>query len=279
MTTRQAPNRTDGSVKKLAITLVIVLALLVGADFAAAAITEQQVSKEVGKQLEVQQDPDVSINGFPFLTQAAAGNLRDVQLAVESAKVGDLQDVDLEADLHNARFTPSEVISGNANDLAVDNMVARVKLKSADVGRLIGVQDLAINPAPQDALNGTDGSGDDQAGSGAGGDKTSTAVALDGTVNIAGSQNQVSVVAVLSLVDGQLQVTPKKLGLDNDSFGRISLPPAFEEAILSQFNTTLDPGMLPFEITPTGVRAERGALVAEGNADNVQISPDGVTTG
>lgn len=263
--------------KKLAITLVIVFALLVGADFGTAAFTEQQVSKEVGKQLKVQQNPDVSINGFPFLTQAVAGNLRDVQLAAKSAKVGELQDVDLEADLHNARFTPSEVISGNANNLAVDNMVARVKLKSPDVGRLIGVQDLAINPAPDDALNGTDGaSGQD---SGPAGDKTSTAVALDGTVNIAGSENKVSVVAVLALVDGQLQIAPKKLSLDNDSIGRIALPPAFEDAILSQFDTTLDPGMLPFEITPTGVRAERGALVAEGSADNVKVSPDGVTTG
>lgn len=267
--------------KKLAITLVILFALLVGADFATAAFTEQQVSKEVGKQLKVQQEPDVSINGFPFLTQAAAGNLRDVQLAAKSAQVGDLQDVDLEADLHNARFTPSEVISGNANNLAVDNMVARVKLKSADVGRLIGVQDLAINPAPQGALNGTDESSGqgDQAGSGPAEDKTRTTVAMDGTVNIAGTENRVSVVAVLALVDGQLEVTPKKLSLDNDTIGQLSLPPAFEEAILSQFNTTLDPGMLPFEVTPTGVRAERGSLVAEGTADNVKVSPDGVTTG
>nr|WP_228046529.1 DUF2993 domain-containing protein [Saccharopolyspora sp. HNM0983] len=255
--------------------------MLVGADFAAAAFTERQVATEVGKQLKVQQDPDVSINGFPFLTQAAAGNLRDVQLAAKSAQVGELQDVDLEADLHSARFTPSEVIAGNANDLAVDNMVARVKLKSSDVGRLIGVQDLAINPAPEDALDGTDGTSgqNDQAGTGQSGDQTSTAVALDGTVNIAGSQNKVSVVAVLALVDGKLQIEPKKLGLDNDSFGQIALPSAFEEAILSQFKTTLDPGMLPFEITPTGVRAERGALVAEGSADNIKVSQDGVTTG
>ncbi|MEV6234750.1 LmeA family phospholipid-binding protein [Saccharopolyspora shandongensis] len=266
--------------KKLAIALVIIVGLLVGADFGAAAIAEYQVSKRLAEQMQLRENPDVRINGFPFLTQAIAGNYRDVQVAANAVQVGQLNEVGIEADLHGARVSTADVISGTADHITVDQLVGRVKLKASDIARLIGIQDLTIEPAPKDALADDDGnisSADEQLAAGT--DDTKAVVQLDGTVNIAGSDNKVRVIAVLSLADDKMKIEPRKLDLNNSALGRIELPKLFEQSVLKQFSTTLDPGMLPFEIKPTAVRVERGALVIEGIAENVTINAGGVSTG
>lgn len=265
--------------KKLVIALVIVVGLLVAADFGGAAIAEYQVSKKVAEQMRLRENPEVRINGFPFLTQVIAGNYRDVQLAADAVQAGPFTEVGIEADLHGAKVSTSELIAGTADRITVDELVGRVKLRASDVARLIGIQDLTIDPATKDALADDDGSlsaADEQLAAGT--DRTKAVVQLDGTVNIAGSDNKVRVIAVLSLVGGTMQIEPRKLELNNSTFGAIELPPIFEKSVLDQFSTTLDPGVLPFEVEPTGVRAERGALVVEGVATDVTISGDGVTT-
>ncbi|GAB3287911.1 LmeA family phospholipid-binding protein [Parasphingorhabdus pacifica] len=285
--------------KKLVITLVIVVGLLVAVDFGAAAVAEHQVAKKMRAELQLEEQPAVRINGFPFLAQVAMGDYRDVELEARAVQVADLQEVGIEANLHHARVTTSELISGDVQEIPVDEVVGRVKLKAPDVGRFIGINDLGINPAPKSALEetggsnssggtdstdgsedsgGTDGSSDSGFGSTGGTDRSSSAVAFDGKVNIAGENTDVRVIAEMSLVNGKLRIEPKKLDIKTGSFGEIDLPELFEKSLLRQFTTTLDPGLLPFEVTPTAVRAERGALVVEGTAKDVTLGSNGMTT-
>ncbi len=267
--------------KKLAITLVVALALLVAADFGSAAIAEYQVSKRVAERLKLQENPEVSIKGFPFLTQVAAGDYRDVRMKADAVPVGPFDQLGIEADLHGAKISTAQVIQGTADEVTVDELVARVKLRAADVARLIGIQDLTIEPATADALK-DDATGeidpaDEKIAEGS--DPTKALVRLSGTVNIAGSDNKVQVVSVLSLEGDKMRIAPRELELNNSTFGQIDLPPLFERSVLEQFKTTLDPGMLPFEVRPTGVPVERGALIVEGLAQDVQLTSNGVRTG
>lgn len=253
--------------KKLVITLVIVLGLLVAADFGAATVAQQQVSKQVRSQLKLPQDPSVTIHGFPFLYQAVTGDYPDVEMNADSVALGELHDVGVGATLQHARIPLSDVLGGKTDRLTVDQVDGRMKLKAPDVGRMIGIQNLRINPAsPQDlaAAGGSSGNGQP--------------VALDGSINIAGRNLHVKVVAVLSLRGGKLEVQPKSLDLA-DKLDSIPLGRAFENSILQQFATTLDTRMLPFKIQPTGVQVEPGALVVEGKANQVAMGPDGVRTG
>lgn len=265
--------------KKLIITLLVVIGLLVGADFAAAAAAEYQVSQQMRTQLHLAEAPDVRINGFPFLYQAAVGDFRNVQIDAKGLAVGQLSDVDLQAHLIDARTSVADLLGGNAKRIDVDELDAQARLTASDVGRFIGINDLTIVPAPQGALSGTDPSTDSTAGTaGSTVDPTKTMVQLDGSVNIAGSDNKVRVIAVLSLLNGQLKIEPRKLELNNSAFGPIPLPTAFEQSVLQQFTTTLDPGALPFKITPTAVRTEQGAVVVAGTAHNVMVSQGGVAS-
>lgn len=264
--------------KKLVIALIVVFAMLIAADFAAAATAEYQVSQRMRTQLQLPEDPAVRIHGFPFLAQVAAGDYRDVELQASSVHLGQFSELELEANLRHAKLAASDVLGGTANKIDVGELAGRVKLKASDVGRFLGITDLRIDPAPKDALSGT---GDDPTGNGQPGttvDPTKTTVALNGTVNIAGTNNKVIVVAVLSLLNGQLKIEPRKLDIDNSTWGPIPLPKPIEKSVLQQFATTLDPGMLPFKVTPTAVRTEHGALVVEGTATNVTVDANGLSS-
>lgn len=286
-------------VKKLAITLVVLLGVLVAADFGAAAVAEYKVSQKMRTQLDLPRAPAVRINGFPFLTQAVTGDFRHVEIRARGVQVGELSEVGVQANLYHARVSTSEVLAGTADRITVDRLLGRIRLKASDIGRFIGVDDLGIAPAPKGALDdsgegsggsGSSGSSGEGSGSpdgsgseGTGGssesdDPSKAVIKLDGTVNIAGTDNHVQVVAVLSLIQGKLQIAPRKLELDNSAFGPIPLPDVFEQSVLKRFTTTLDPGKLPFTVTPTAVRAERGALIVEGTARNVTIDAHGLRT-
>ncbi|HEY0805537.1 MAG TPA: DUF2993 domain-containing protein, partial [Pseudonocardiaceae bacterium] len=64
---------------KITVIVVVVLAsLLVGADYGLAAAAEYQVSKKMRTNLNLANDPSVNIHGFPFITQALAGDYQDI---------------------------------------------------------------------------------------------------------------------------------------------------------------------------------------------------------
>ncbi len=71
---RRRPLRT------FVIVVIVLAGLLVAADFGAKAIAQDKVASEIQSQ-GFPKKPDVSIKGFPFLTQVASRNFRQVDLS------------------------------------------------------------------------------------------------------------------------------------------------------------------------------------------------------
>ncbi|SDJ84665.1 Protein of unknown function [Actinopolyspora mzabensis] len=258
--------------KKLTITLVVLLGLFLAADFGGAAIAEYQVSKKLGKKLQLGRDPGVRITGFPFLTQAARGDFRDVRLRVPGVDVGPLRDVDVRARLHHARISTLGMLTGRNNRIAVDEVTGKLRIDESDLDKTVPVEDLRITPVetPATSAAASDGAGTDSAGT-----DSSTGVRMRGKVDIAGTSNQVTVTGTLRLSDGKLRIVPNELDLENSAVGRVDLARTFEKMILRRFDTTLDPGGLPFDVRPTAVEVERGTLVVAGSAEDVVINGNG----
>ena len=102
-----------------------------------------------------------------------------------------------------------------------------------------------------------------------------TAARLVGTVTLLGREVEVSVIAVLELVDGQAQIVPRDIRLGDASAP--ALPVAVQRALARQFTVRVDPGSLPLEVTPTKLRARNGLLEISGKARNLVLG--GGTTG
>lgn len=258
--------------KKLVITLLVLVALLVGADFGTAAIAEYQVSKQMRAQLALAEDPDVRINGFPFLTQALSGDYGDITIKANGVALGDkLHDVGLVADLYHVRLPLSDALGGRANTATIDNVEGSLRFKSSDIARLIGIPDLTIEPDPQEDQNSGD-AGPAQPGAGGAQQDTEAPVKLSGSTDVAGKQIQVTAHAVLSLVGGQLQIATKRVELNNSALGWLRVPDVVQQSVARLFTFRLDPGTLPFQATPTKVRVENAALVVQGTARNLTFN-------
>jgi hypothetical protein len=68
--------------------LVILIVLLVGADFAAKKVAENVAATQFQKQGKLSSKPAVTINGFPFLTQVAAKKFNNVQIGISDLTEG-----------------------------------------------------------------------------------------------------------------------------------------------------------------------------------------------
>jgi hypothetical protein len=85
------------------VTLIVIVLILVVADRAANAFTEDQMASQVQSSLELSGKPHVSIQGFPFLTQLAARDFKTVDITASNETAGtggQLEIASLNATLH-----------------------------------------------------------------------------------------------------------------------------------------------------------------------------------
>jgi hypothetical protein len=267
-------------VKITVIVVVVVAGLLVGADYGLAAAAEYQVSKRMRTDLNLANDPSVNIHGFPFITQALAGDYQDITVNATGVPAKNtLRDLEVDADLHNVRVKLSDLLSGNVSQVRVDEVDGQVKVKASDIGRLLNIPDLTINPVSLDTVEGVgaQATADQQLKAqhpGVANPLASEAgVVLTGSVLIAGEKTTVDAFGIISLAGGGITITARKVQLTN---GLVSgaLPDSLLQAFAPKFGVNLSSSTLqmPFAVQATGVAVESGAVVVQGKADNVVLS-------
>jgi DUF2993 family protein len=275
--------------KPVKITIVVTIVLvgvLVGADYGLAAAAEYQVSKKMRSELDLADDPSVDIHGFPFITQAVAGDYSDITINATGVPAKNtLRDLEVDADLHDVRVKLSDLLSGNVSQVRVDEVDGQVKVKASDIGRLLNIPDLTINPVSLDTVEGVGAQDaleqrEKQQQPGVQNPLTSEAgVLLTGSIPIAGEKTTVNAFGIISLDNGGVSITPKKLQLTN---GLVSgtLPDSILQTFAHSFQTNLSSSTLPlpFAVQATGVEVESGAIVVQGKADNILLSSDTVAS-
>lgn len=229
----------------IGVTVLVVAGLLVATDRVAQAFAEQQVARQLRGQLHTAQDPAVTIRGFPFLTQVAAGDYPDVGLRADRANVGQLQDLTLVADLHHVRVPAGEIVSGTVRHAAVDAITGQLRIPAVSIGRLVGVANLHLDPAPGNAIT-VSGVGD------------------------AFGISRAAVTAGVTVAHDSVLVQPQSVDV------RLGAPPGVpldlhDPQLLARFAIAMDSRELPLGFHPTAVSAEHDALLVGGTVDNVNL--------
>jgi LmeA-like phospholipid-binding len=107
------PRRGGRRLISLIVGLVVLAAILVGADRALAAYAANQAATQMQQKDGFQTKPQVTMEGFPFITQIIGHNLRDIHIASNSLKtgpvtaslVGDATGVRLNSDFQSGTVT------------------------------------------------------------------------------------------------------------------------------------------------------------------------------
>ncbi len=257
----------NGAVRKLIIGIVLLVGLAVVIDFGAAAYSEYRVSRALRVGGDLSSDPEVTIHGFPFLTQAADGKYGNVEIRARGVRADLIGETIIEATLNGVRMPTSDLIDGKVNRVPVDHVDGRMRIDATELGQLLGVPDLQVSAPPADKSDGTGGSG----GSGM---TTTGAVVLTGTVPIRGVNVKVSVQAELLLEGNQVRIAASDFYTGPGSQPDLTVTDPDRPLVLGQFNRVIDTRQLPFGVLPTKVSAAGSQIVIEGAGDNVTINLD-----
>lgn len=261
--------------KRLIIGLIVLVGVLVGVDFGAAALAESAVSRQMREQIGLPDDPDVRINGFPFLTQAAAGHYSSIDVSADRLPVGDLQEVEIVAELRDVDAPLSEMLGSGPKSLRVAEAEGTVRVGADDVERLLGTVDrLRIESMDAVALAQAVEDGADPALADADPD---TVARLVGTTEVLGLDAEVSAIVVLELTDGLVRVVPRDIHIGGPEVD--PLPDAVQAALSQLFTVEIDPGSLPLQVTPTELTAVDGVLEISGSTTDLVLGTAATAAG
>jgi hypothetical protein len=261
----RAGSHTAVRVRRTLAVLIVLVGLAVGADYAAAALTESAVSREMRTQLNLTDDPSVRINNFPFLTQAIAGRYRSVDVTADHLQVGPLRDVQVRTQLRDVTAPLSQLLAGSRT-VAVREAEGTVRIGAPDIEQLLrGRSDVVT--VDKLYIDGIDDKGLEQAVED-GADPAllqidpATAARFGGTIDVLGKEQPVTIIAELQLAAGDAQIVPRDVRLgDQDA---TPLPAPVQRALTNLFTLRLSPGNLPLQVTPTRLRATSGGLEISG---------------
>jgi LmeA-like phospholipid-binding len=259
--------------RRLVIALLVLIGLLIVADFGAAALAESAVSRQMRSQLQLADDPSVRINGFPFLTQAVSGEYGSVDVGAQRLSVGPLREVGLRAQLRNVTAPLSMLLGTGPKTLQVQAAEGTLRIPSNDVQRLVpGVEKLRVEAIDDAALQqAIDDGGDVSLGD----LDPDLAVRFVGSSALLGQQSEVAVIAALELTGGQLRIVPRDIRVASAP----RLPAPVQQALQKLFTLRIDPGSLPLDITPTKVRVADDALEITGRARDLTLGDTATVTG
>ncbi|HEY0448991.1 DUF2993 domain-containing protein [Actinophytocola sp.] len=287
-----APKRRRRT-RRIVISLVVLIALLVAADFGAAAVFEYQVSKRAREQFHLTDDPSVKVHGFSFLAQAISGEYGHVAIDAKGVPVQDtLRDLEVHVDLMGVIAPLGDLVSGKLQGVRVREVEGQVRVKASDITRALlqnenplvsSITNLTIDPiSEQDAQTDPDKRTDaEQAAAERAAEletdnDTKAGARICATADLGGEETDFCAYGLITLVEAKAHFVPSRLELTNSVLGTGQLPDAFEAGITGWLKQlSLDPGQLPFTVTPTAVNVEPGVLSVKGKAFDVVLGGSG----
>jgi hypothetical protein len=140
----------------LTLALLAVAALLV--DGLARGTAEDRVAELVQQSEGLPEPPQVTVHGFPFLSQALAGDFSHVEVASPAVPTGSgFSVVSVRADLHGVRVPVRAVLAGEVPDVVVHDAEVSALMPYPTAARVIEAQlagrlsDVEVRPPGQGA--------------------------------------------------------------------------------------------------------------------------------
>lgn len=213
------------------IVLLVVLILLVGgavvADRVALGVAEDKAASALQQSEGLPHKPDVTVDGFPFLTQLVAGSFDEVDVTANAVPVGTRRDVTLQkvvVRLHRVTVT------NNYSTVHADTATADASIGFAELSRVLGAP---VHAGPAGRL------------------------VAEPTVHLLGQSfhGRVSAVVHASSAQGITFGDPKV------SFAGVQLPSVVAQALAKVFSGAISLSGLPFGVRVSGAGVTGSALV------------------
>ncbi|MBV9292250.1 MAG: DUF2993 domain-containing protein [Frankiales bacterium] len=123
--------------RRLVVTLLVLFAVLVVADRLAVSAAQRDVAQRLQVEQHLDHRPDVSIRGFPFLTQLVGGRYDEVDVTVRGLHAGPLAVSRVVAHLHGVHVSLGDVVRQHVSRVPIDRASAEVVLSFGDLNTFL----------------------------------------------------------------------------------------------------------------------------------------------
>jgi hypothetical protein len=119
--------------RRLLILIVVLAGLFVAADRVAVLFAERAVAERIQTREALPQRPQVSIGGFPFLTQAVSGDYRSIKVVIVGLRRDGLVLDRVALTLHGVHVPLSAVLHRSIGSVPIDSAAGTVSVGYADL--------------------------------------------------------------------------------------------------------------------------------------------------
>ena len=136
-----------GLVRRVVVPLVVLGLLAVGADRVAARVAAGALASQLQVSGGFDAKPDVTIHGFPFLTQAKDGRYERIDVDAGASERGGVRISSLDAEVRGAQVPLRAALKGEVTDVPVDGLDATAVVTYADLARASRLPGVTIRGA------------------------------------------------------------------------------------------------------------------------------------
>jgi len=223
------------------ILLVVALAVLfVVGDRLAVSAADRAIAVKARNAAQLNETPSVSIEGFPFLTQAANGKYRKIKVTAHGIRRGGVRIDTIHAEFSGVHVALSDVLAGRVSTVPIDKSTGDILITYVDLATFLNAKSITVT----------------QAGKG---------LSLSARVPVAGQTVTVTGTYGLSVSGNTIVLNPPATSLliDGAPVASAVLP-----GVTQALTVRIDAGTLPF-----GLKLSSANVTAEG------IRVDAVATG
>ena len=227
------------------IIVVVLFGLFVLADRITVGLAESAVAKRIQDQSPFAGSgvkPHVSINGFPFLTQAIGGKYDDIAVSGDALTIDEVRGIDLNAHMHGVHVPLSNAIDRNVKSLPIDHLDAAAVIPYTEAARRTGIQGLQLSDN-HGALH------------------VSLAVSVAPLGNVTASAD-----ADLHVTGNHVSYTVRQIVVNGQQ-----VPDAAVPQLQQAMNGALTFPTLPYHLRVTGVQPTADGIQATAKADHIVV--------
>ena len=226
--------------KRLLFALVLLLGLALLADRFLVSAAQDAAGRQVRSVLRTPRDAEVTIAGFPFLTQALGGRLRQVDVVSRGVPVEGLTLQRVDASLTGVRLEVGKALAGEIEGVPADTATATARLTYEDLNAYLRRRGSLVVSASGGTLS------------------------VAGQVRVKGAQFAGKGQAALVLRPGSIVLQVTSASADG-----VALPAAATRLL----TVTVPTRGLPFGMSLQRVEIGQDALILRGAATGIFLSP------
>lgn len=222
------------------ISILVLLGIFIAADRILWALTEDLLAEVVQEEGELPAEPDISIEGFPFLTQAIEGRYDSVRVGLDVAALGLPPGASADIRLQGAAVPLSSALSRSVSTVPVERVLGTVTFPFDYLSEQLGAQ----VGSPAMVIREGDG------------------LRVETTVSVGGQDFPVAATAALALADNVVALTAS----DVSGFGT-ALPDEVTAQVIETLQLAIPLPVLPYGLVLTELQVIDDGLqvVAEGS--------------